>query len=90
MLNYSNLKQRDLIKKIVEYEKDSYKFNEVMIITMKNNSHLSYMKFFQYSKLFIPRLHVDFFRILSEKPPTISTLIDGRNPTFYSYQQMIL
>ena len=60
-----------------------------MKLTVNINPHQPFIKNSQYFKLRIPKVHVEFFRILSESPSIINTYIDRRNTLFYSYQQWV-
>ena len=77
-------------KKIDEYEKDAYEFNEIIITTKKTKSSLSYVKTSQLLKLRLPKLHIEFLTIISEVSTKPNTIIDGRNPLFYSYKHWVL
>ena len=79
-----------LFQKIDEYRKGGYKFNEIIKLTLKINSSLSFINISHHLKLRVPNLHVEFFRKISEEATKLNTLIDRRNPLFYSYQQWVL
>ena len=69
-------------KKTDEYEKDRYNFEKTIKITIKANSNRSYISISNYSNLRIPKLHVEFFRKLSENPQSLPQYLNEEIPSF--------
>ena len=79
-----------LPEKVAECEKGGYTFSETIKLTKEIISILSFLIVSHYLKLRIPRLHVDFLRILFEKLSIINTVFHRRNPFSYNYQPLVL
>ena len=78
-----------LMRKIKNAQKDGFRFNEIVKLTIKNNSRQSHLNIYFYLKLPIPIMHKEFFKILSRKPEYVKTLCNDSN-TFFACRKWII
>ena len=83
-----------LNKKIRNAQKSGFKIKEIMKLTMKIASNLSNQKICYSLNMSIPRLHLEFFRLLYQDSNSITYnntfLNDQNHPVLHTYRRWIL
>ena len=72
-----------LNKKIENATKTGFRFNEILKLTKKFDSNLSGLNIHYYSRMSMPIMHLQFFRIISEKPEYLKTFCNDLNILFH-------